>query len=65
MTVLLIPGAVFFLVNFTDNHVLQPVIYSGSIKSHPPEIFMAIIVGGGLSPKKPAAAKVNISLIFA
>jgi predicted PurR-regulated permease PerM len=49
MTVLLKLGVVFFLVNFTDSHVLQPVIYSRSIKSHPLEIFMAIIVGGGLA----------------
>lgn len=42
-------ASVFFAVNFTDGHVLQPIIYSKSIKSHPIEIFIVIIMGDGLA----------------
>jgi predicted PurR-regulated permease PerM len=40
---------VFLVVNFTDGHVLQPIIYSRSIKSHPLEVFLIIIIGNGLA----------------
>lgn len=36
-------------VNFIDNNILIPVIYSKSVKSHPLEIFIVIIIGGGLA----------------
>jgi predicted PurR-regulated permease PerM len=36
-------------VNFIDNNILVPVIYSKSVKSHPLEIFFVIIIGGGLA----------------
>jgi predicted PurR-regulated permease PerM len=36
-------------VNFIDNNILVPVIYSKSVKSHPLEIFLVIIIGGGLA----------------
>lgn len=39
----------FLLVNFIDNNILVPVIYSKSVKSHPLEIFLVIIIGGGLA----------------
>ncbi len=40
---------VFIAVNFIDNNILVPVIYSKSVKSHPLEIFLVIIIGGGLA----------------
>ena len=40
---------VFVIVNFIDNNILVPMIYSKSVKSHPLEIFMVIIMGGGLA----------------
>jgi predicted PurR-regulated permease PerM len=36
-------------VNIIDNNILVPVIYSKSVKSHPLEIFLVIIIGGGLA----------------
>jgi predicted PurR-regulated permease PerM len=41
--------AVFLIANFIDNNILVPVIYSKSVKSHPLEIFLVIIIGGGLA----------------
>ncbi len=40
---------VFVVANFIDNNILVPVIYSKSVKSHPLEIFLVIIVGGGIA----------------
>jgi predicted PurR-regulated permease PerM len=40
---------VFLVVNFIDNNILVPYIYSKSVKSHPLEIFLVIIIGGGLA----------------
>jgi len=40
---------VLLVVNFIDNNILVPVIYSKSVKSHPLEIFLVIIIGGGLA----------------
>lgn len=40
---------VLLVVNFIDNNILVPVIYSRSVKSHPLEIFLVIIIGGGLA----------------
>ena len=37
---------VFGIANLIDNFVLQPLIYSRSVKAHPVEIFLAIIIGG-------------------
>lgn len=33
------------VVNFADNFFLQPMIYSSSVKAHPVEIFLVILVG--------------------
>jgi len=41
--------AVFMVANFIDNNILVPIIYSKSVKSHPLEIFLVIIIGGGLA----------------
>jgi predicted PurR-regulated permease PerM len=41
--------SVIFVVQFIDNNILVPMIYSKSVKSHPLEIFLIIIMGGGLA----------------
>lgn len=41
--------AVVSIVQFIDNNILVPIIYSKSVKSHPLEIFLVIIMGGGLA----------------
>jgi predicted PurR-regulated permease PerM len=40
---------VVVVVQFIDNNILVPTIYSRSVKSHPLEIFLIIIMGGGLA----------------
>ena len=42
-------GGTFIVANLIDNIVLQPLIYSQSIKAHPVEIFLVIIMGGSLA----------------
>lgn len=37
---------VFPIVNLTDAFLLQPMIYSSSVKAHPLEIFIVILAGG-------------------
>lgn len=46
-TATIIIGA-FVFANLVDNFVLQPVIYSKSVKAHPIEIFLVIIIGGNI-----------------
>jgi Predicted permease len=36
----------FVVANMVDNMVLQPLIYSKSVKAHPVEIFLVIIIAG-------------------
>jgi len=43
-----IAGA-FLVANLIDNLVLQPIIYSHSVKAHPVEIFLVIIMGGSFA----------------
>lgn len=40
---------VFLCANLIDNIVLQPMIYGRSVKAHPIEIFLVIIMGGTLA----------------
>jgi len=40
---------VFGVANMIDNFILQPVIYSKSVKAHPVEVFLAIILGGKIA----------------
>lgn len=40
---------IFMLTQFIDNYVFQPVIYSNSVKSHPLEIFIVILMAGHIS----------------
>lgn len=49
LPVILKLAGVFIIVNFIDNNILVPVIYSKSVKSHPLEIFLIIIIGGGIA----------------
>lgn len=41
--------SVFAGANMVDNFILQPQIYSKSVKAHPVEIFLTIIIGGKLA----------------
>ncbi len=49
LPVLIKIASVQIAVNFIDNNVLVPLIYSKSVKSHPLEIFIVIIMGGSLA----------------
>jgi predicted PurR-regulated permease PerM len=49
LSVLIKVTSVQFGVNFIDNNILVPLIYSKSVKSHPLEIFFVIIMGGSLA----------------
>lgn len=40
---------VFVAANLVDNMILQPIIFSTSVKAHPVEIFLVIIMGGTLA----------------
>ena len=39
---------VFGVVQVTDNMLFQPVIFSSSVKAHPLEVFLVVLVGGRL-----------------
>ncbi|MFO7655819.1 MAG: AI-2E family transporter [Bacteroidales bacterium] len=39
----------FLVVNFIDNNILVPLIYSNNVKAHLLEIFFIIIIGGSLA----------------
>ncbi len=41
--------AVFFTVQVVDMAVLQPTIYSNSVKAHPLEIFLVILIAGSVA----------------
>jgi predicted PurR-regulated permease PerM len=41
--------SVFLAANLIDSSILAPYIYSKSVKSHPLEIFLVIIMGGGIA----------------
>lgn len=40
---------VFLSTHYLDSLVLQPLIYSSSVKAHPLEIFLVIVMGGSLA----------------
>lgn len=48
LPVMLKIGGVFIVANYIDNLLLQPLIYSNSVKAHPLEIFFVIIIGGSI-----------------
>jgi predicted PurR-regulated permease PerM len=39
-------AGVFFTIHYLDSMLYQPIIYSSSVKAHPLEVFIAIIIGG-------------------
>ncbi|MBW6490124.1 MAG: AI-2E family transporter [Lentimicrobium sp.] len=41
-------ASVFAVSNLIDNMLLQPIIYSTSVRAHPIEIFLVIIIAGSL-----------------
>jgi len=41
-------AGVFAVSNLIDNILLQPIIYSTSVRAHPIEIFLVIIMGGSV-----------------
>jgi predicted PurR-regulated permease PerM len=41
--------AVFSVTQFTDNILLQPIIFSKSVKAHPLEIFLIVFVGANIA----------------
>lgn len=43
---LLIILGIFIVTQFIDNYVFQPLIYSNSVKAHPLEIFIIILIAG-------------------
>jgi predicted PurR-regulated permease PerM len=47
--VIFIVLGVFGASNLIDNTVLQPLIYSNSVKAHPVEIFLVILIAGSLA----------------
>ena len=40
--------AVFMVAQGVDNYLLQPLIYSASLKTHPLEIFLVLIIAGNI-----------------
>jgi predicted PurR-regulated permease PerM len=48
-TSILSVALVFIGANIIDNVILQPQIYSKSVKAHPVEIFLVIIIGGRIA----------------
>lgn len=42
-------GIVFLLAQVVDNLFTQPVIFAGSVKAHPLEIFVLISIAGSLA----------------
>jgi len=61
--------AVFTFVPFMDNVILQPIIFSKSVKAHPLEIFLIVFVGatlagaGGMVAAIPTYTIVKVSVV--
>lgn len=58
---------VFPIVNLADAFLLQPLIYSSSVKAHPAEIFLVILVGatmGGIGGMILAVPSYTILRVF-
>jgi predicted PurR-regulated permease PerM len=48
-SLIIIVVSVFAVSNLIDNVVLQPLIYSNSVKAHPVEIFLVILIAGSIA----------------
>lgn len=62
-TVLAIIGS-FGFANMIDNFLLQPVIYSKSVKAHPVEIFLVIIMAGQFAGIIGMIAAIPVYTVF-
>ena len=49
LNTIIVVAATFAGANLIDNFVLQPLIYSKSVKAHPIEIFIVILMAGKLA----------------
>lgn len=47
--VIIIIVSTFLVANLIDNILLQPFIYSSSVKAHPLEIFIVLLMGGSMA----------------
>lgn len=55
---------VFAVANMIDNFLLQPIIYSNSVKAHPLEIFIVIIMAGQMGGPIAMIAAIPIYTII-
>ena len=62
-TILAIMGS-FAFANLVDNFFLQPVIYSKSVKAHPVEIFLVIIMAGKFAGIVGMIAAIPVFTVF-
>ncbi|HET8858621.1 AI-2E family transporter [Marivirga sp.] len=56
--------SVFAVVQITDNIVLQPLIFSKSVKAHPLEIFVIIFAGASLAGVIGMVAAIPVYTVF-
>ncbi|MEZ4688609.1 MAG: AI-2E family transporter, partial [Bacteroidia bacterium] len=57
-------ATVFAIVQLIDNLVFQPLIYSSSVKAHPLEIFIVILMAGTLAGPLGMIAAIPVYTIF-
>lgn len=57
-------GIVFGVVQVTDNILLQPIIFSKSVKAHPLEIFVVIFAGANIAGVIGMIAAIPVYTIF-
>lgn len=62
-TIVAILGS-FAVANMIDNFLLQPVIYSKSVKAHPVEIFLVIIMAGQFAGIMGMIAAIPVYTVF-
>jgi predicted PurR-regulated permease PerM len=55
---------VFSIVQLIDNLVFQPLIYSSSVKAHPLEVFIVILMAGNLAGPLGMIAAIPVYTIF-
>jgi len=55
---------VFAVANMIDNFLLQPIIYSNSVKAHPLEIFIVIIMAGQMGGPLAMIAAIPIYTVI-
>lgn len=68
LTMVLIVGLTVITAQIIDNLILQPVLYSNSVKAHPLEIFIVILMAGsvgGIWGMLVAIPSYNVARVFA